>query len=70
MMLQKNKAVRERQLTYEREVGGVAEIRITVLGPHPPIVGDGRALRALVRSYESVSFIIFSSFAYDSMGCH
>src|ERR1700724_1409931 len=40
-MPQEYKAVREGQRTGEREVGGVAEIRIAVLGAHPPIVGDG-----------------------------
>ena len=41
MMPQGNEAVREGQRTGERKVRGVAEIRIAVLGPHPPIVGDG-----------------------------
>ena len=27
--------------SVERKVRGVAEIRVAVLGPHPPIVGDG-----------------------------
>src|ERR1700730_17145115 len=41
MMPQKNEAVRERQLAGKRKIGGVAEIRIAILGPYPPIVGDG-----------------------------
>jgi hypothetical protein len=41
VMPQGNEAVREGQRTGERKVRGVTEIRIAVLGPHPPIVGDG-----------------------------
>ena len=55
MVLRGEKATRGEH-RRERKVRGMAEIRVAVLGPHPPIVGDGifdaaasRPTRARVR---------------------